>query len=131
MVQSGETLQALALLERTDFKNDPFLLSLYAYCIARERGQHKRAISLCEKAMEREPENTFHYYILGRIYLLMSDKRTAIEVFRRGLTYGQDMNIISQLKALGIRKPPPIRFLKRSHPVNKYLGIVLSRLNLR
>jgi tetratricopeptide (TPR) repeat protein len=132
LVRQGKTLQALALSERLnpEEENSP-LISLYAYCIARERGQIRKAIELCRRAIQSDPENTTHYYFLGKIHLLSGNKKMAIEVFRQGLTLGPDQDIISELNKLGIRKPPPIKFLKRSNPVNKYLGLFLSRLNLR
>lgn len=36
-----------------------------------------------------------------------------------------------ELDKLGLRKPPVIPFLSRGNPINKYLGIILSRMGLR
>jgi len=48
-----------------------------------------------------------------------------------GLRHGRHKEILETLAALGIRRPPPINFLSRSNPLNKYLGLLLAKLNLR
>ncbi|WP_442891754.1 tetratricopeptide repeat protein [Dissulfurispira sp.] len=95
------------------------------------RGQIRKAISLCEDAIKGEPENPIHYLNLGKIYLHAGDKETAIHAFRAGLKYKINQQIIDELNKLQTRKPPVIPFLERNNPINKYLGIILSRLGLR
>lgn len=109
----------------------PQYASCFAYCIARERGQYQLAMTLCEKAIAREPENTLHYLNLGRVFLLAGKKTEALDVFRRGVSQERDQRIIDELNRLGERKPPVFPFLKRSNPLNKYLGMLLKRLGLR
>ena len=128
----GDTLSALAIFERAVQREErPTISSFLALCIAKERGQFQLAVTLCEKAKAREPHNTVHYLNLGRIYLIARKKDDAIRTFREGLGYEQDPKIIDELEKMGTRKPPFISSLKRSNPVNKYLGIILKRLGLR
>ena len=128
----GDTLSALSLFERAVQREDrPIFSSFLALCIAKERGQFQLAVTLCEKAKAREPQNPVHYLNLGRIYLIAGKKDDAIRTFREGLGYEQDQQIIDELEKLGTRKPPLISSLKRSNPVNKYFGIILKRLGLR
>ena len=128
----GDTLSALSVFERAVQREDrPALSSFLALCIAKERGQFQLAVTLCEKAKAREPHNTVHHLNLGKIYLIAGKKEDAIRTFREGLGYEQNTQIIDELEKLGTRKPPLISSLKRSSPVNKYLGIILKRLGLR
>jgi len=55
----------------------------------------------------------------------------AVNIFRQGLHYEENQHIADELNKIGTRKPLIIPFLKRSNVINKYLGIILSRLKLR
>lgn len=127
-----DTLSALVHFEKAcQLEARPQFLSYLAFCLAKERGQYKKAISLCREALEREQDNQAHYLNLGRIHVLMGNKPDAILAFREGLAFGKNQEISEQLEELGARRTPVFPFLGRSHPINKFLGIVLSRLGLR
>jgi len=128
----GNTLSALAFFEKViKIEGSPSALSYFAFCIAKERGQIGKAISLCKEALRIEPDNSAHYLNLGRIHLLAHKKIDAINVFREGLTHEANQQIIDELNRLVVRKPPVISFLNRNNPLNKFLGILLKRLGLR
>jgi len=128
----GTILSALSCFEKAlAIEEDPFISSFFAFCIAKERGEIRKAISLCNAAIEKEPENSFHYLNLGKIYLIKKDNKEAINIFRQGLNYEENQQIVDELNKLGTRKPPVIPFLKRNNIINKYLGMILSRLKLR
>lgn len=123
---------ALAELEKIPpFARTPSVLSAYALCLAEAKGTYKTATNLCHEAIKKEPKNPEHYFRQGKILLLANRKKDAIWVLRMGLRHGKHTGIIDCLGKLGIRRPPPIQFLDRSNPLNKYLGLLLSRLNLR
>lgn len=125
-------VSALVYFEKAmQLDNNPTNRSYLAFCIARERGQFKKAISLCEEALKEEPENPVHYLNLGRVYILTGQKTEAMRILREGLTYEENREIVDELVGLGMRKPPVIPLLNRRNPLNKYLGIVLNRLGLR
>lgn len=131
-IDRGDTLSALVFFEKAlQVENNPSISSYFAYYISKERGQFSKAVLLCEEAKNKEPENSNIYLNLGRIYLLQNKKEDAVKIFREGMKYGKNQRIIEELTKLGIRKPPVIRFLKRSNPINKYLGIILKRLGIR
>ena len=131
-LSQGKTLPALSCFEQALKKEDsPSIWSSYAFCIAKERGQIKKAMLLCKEALEREPDNAVHYLNLGRIYLFTCKKAEAITIFREGLNHKAHEQIIDELNKLVPRKPPVISFLKRANPINKYLGIILRILRLR
>jgi hypothetical protein len=123
---------ALARLELIPaVSRPPLALSAYALCRAELKGDFKNSVNLCHEAIKKEPKNAEHYFRQGRILLLAGRKKDAVWVLRMGLRHGRHRGIIELLGSLGIRRPPPIRFLARSNPLNKYLGILLTRMNLR
>lgn len=131
-IKNGNMVSALVYFEKAmQLDNNPTNRSYLAFCIARERGQFKKAISLCEEALKEEPENPVHYLNLGRVYILTGQKTEAMRILREGLTYEENREIVDELVGLGMRKPPVIPLLNRRNPLNKYLGIVLNRLGLR
>jgi tetratricopeptide (TPR) repeat protein len=128
----GNTLFALACFEKAVQKDDnPLYNSYLAYCIAKERGQFQLSVSLCEKAIALEPDRSAHYLNLGKIYLMTGKINDAVRTFRDGLRNEANKQILAELDRIGTRKPPVISFLKRSNPINKYLGHLLKRIGLR
>ena len=123
---------ALAAVEQIPLSaRTPLVLSAYALCMAAVKGSYKSAVNLCHEAIKKDPKNSEHYYRQGRILLLAGRRKDAIWVLRMGLRHGRHKEILETLAALGIRRPPPINFLARSNPFNKYLGLLLAKLNLR
>ncbi len=110
---------------------DPACCSYLAWCQAKTRGEYAKAVALAEGARDLEPTNPIHYLNLGRIHLLAGDKGRAIEVFRQGVRFDAGGEIVRELEQFGSRRPPVIPSLKRSHPVNRFLGLLLTRLGLR
>lgn len=123
---------ALACFEKAArLRDTPVHSSYLALCLARERGQFRKAVALCAEAIGQEPGNPLHYLNLGKIYLLQGDRPEAIRTFRKGLEQETHEQIVAELGKLGIRKSPPLPFLSRGNPLNRYLGMMLSRLGLR
>lgn len=128
----GETLVALMHFETAaGVYNAPVARSALGYCIARERQQYQKALTLCREAMTENPVDPRHYYHLGRIYLLTRQKSQAITAFRRGLKHQRYQPIIDELRRLGVRKPPVFSSLPRDHVLNKSLGILFTRFGTR
>lgn len=128
-INEGNTLLALSIFEKLASSNPtPVINSYYAYCIARERGLVKNAINICKEALEKEPENPYIYLNLGRIYIVSKNIPEAIRILREGLSKGRDDFLIAELNKLGTRRRPILPFLSRKNPINKYLGLIASRL---
>lgn len=128
----GNVLAALACLEKgLAICDDPHWHSRFGFCIAKERGHLTRGLALCRAAIEHEPDNPLHYLYLGKTHLVAGDTLQALQVFRHGMARGGSPELEQLLLTLGSRKPPPLPFLSRDHPLNKYLGIALARLGLR
>lgn len=128
----GEPLKALALFERAaEIEATPIVRSSLAYCMARERGQVKTGLRICEDLIKADAENPAHYLNLGRILLLDDNRRAAIDAFRAGMKLESHPQIIDELTRLGVRKPQVIGFLHRDNPLNKYLGLLREHLSGR
>ena len=150
-IDKGDTLRGLMVLEsaQTADRFTPAVSSYLAYCVAKERGHVRRAVTLCQSAIAMEPDNPVHYLNLGRIHLLAADKPKAIATFWRGISRRAEAAmadagnwprtahrrehalIMDELRRLGIRKPPVFKSLRREHPLNKYSGKLLARVGLR
>lgn len=128
----NEWTTALACFEKAaGLSNIPVHNSYLALCIARERGQTHKGIVLCNESIEADPDNPVHYLNLGKIYLMQAKPAEAISTFRKGLARGGSDEIVEELRRIGTRRTPPLSFLSRDNPLNKYLGIILARLGLR
>jgi tetratricopeptide (TPR) repeat protein len=149
-IDRGDTLHGLIALEcSTQLRSVPVVESYLGYCIARERGQVREAVRLCQSALNAEPNNPAHYLNLGRVYLLAKDKSKAIATFWKGISkapgaevgvivkraqrgHAREHNLIlDELRRLGIRRKSPFPNLDRSHPLNRLAGKMLATLGLR
>ncbi|MBI1920582.1 MAG: tetratricopeptide repeat protein [Geobacter sp.] len=119
---------ALPHLEKAlELRDEPSWYSYVGYCIAKGRGEFKMAVDLCRMSIETEPENPVHYLNLGKVHLAAGNKKKAHEAFREGLEKGGDEEVLHMLVGLGMRNPPVIKSLPRSHPLNRLLGRLLYR----
>jgi Flp pilus assembly protein TadD len=129
---ADDTLTALAHLERAvKLRDNPAWHSCLGYCIAKERGQLRKGVEFCQSALATEPDHPAHFYNLGRVHLLTGDKVEAMRVLREGMARGGSPEIVRLLESLGKRATPLLPMLSRSNPINRYLGLLLSRLGLR
>jgi tetratricopeptide (TPR) repeat protein len=127
-----DTLTALACLERAiRLRDHPGWHSYLGYCVAKERGQFRKGLELCLSSLEAEPDHPGHFLNLGRVHLLSGDKVEAMRVLREGMTRGRSPELVQLLDSLGTRNSPLIPMLSRKNPLNRYLGMLLSRLGLR
>ncbi|MEJ2697469.1 MAG: hypothetical protein P8013_12580 [Candidatus Sulfobium sp.] len=139
-LKGGDRAAALKVariaLER--FPSDPFFLSYCGYLVAVVEKKPKEGTMMCENAINilkrsRSTDSVFFmplfYLHLGRAYLKGDRKKAALKALQQGLKYDRrDGDLLSEIKAFGIRKRPVVPFLERGHPVNKYLGKIRHRL---
>jgi tetratricopeptide (TPR) repeat protein len=127
-----DTQAALAFIEKAlRLRDTPQWYSYLGYCIARQRGQHRKGLELCKESLAVEPDNPVHFLNLGRVYLTKGDKDEALRIWREGMAKGGSPELVQQLERLGTRIRPAIPMLARRNPLNRYLGILLRRLGLR
>lgn len=131
-LNAGRTDLALRCFEKAvEERGTPLACSYLAYCRAKEEGAYREAVAICMDARKEDPKNSDIYLMLGKIHLLAENRKQAIHVFRLGMRQGKNSRIANELNALGLRKSPPLPFLHRSNPFNKFLGKLLSKLWLR
>jgi predicted Zn-dependent protease len=131
-LESGDYSSALLEINQLPaYERTPLIISAQALCLAMVKKEFKTAIAMCHEAIKKEPKNPEHYYRQGKILILSGRKKDSIWVLRMGLRHGRHRGIIDTLGSLGVRRPPPLMFLSRSNPLNKYLGKLLTRLNMR
>lgn len=123
---------ALDCFERTiQLERTPETCSYLAYCMAKVRGNYKEANLLAYEALSINPENPLCYLNLGRVLSLGGNQEQALVMLRQGLHYGMHLEIIREIEAIGNRRTPVFKKLRRSHPINRFAGFVLTRVGLR
>lgn len=139
LLKRGKGKQALEILREglECYPADPFLLSYYGCLIAIAENNPKEGITICENAIKALDTgmpfgSEFFYPVfylnLGRAYMKGGKKTEAIKVFRQGLKSDpENRDLQSEMKKLGSRKKPPVPFLKRDNPINKYIGLLLGK----
>ncbi len=131
-LENGHIYLALACFEQAAaIERTPLHCSYLAYCLAKVRSLFPDAVALCREAIREDPGNALHYLHLGRVYLMSGDRSQALDVLREGLGCEGREAVLRELTLLGERKRPLFQSLARSHPVNRYLGILLKRLGVR
>jgi tetratricopeptide (TPR) repeat protein len=129
---ADDTQLALASIEKAlRLYDTPKWYSYLGYCIARQRGQHRKGLELCKESLAVEPDNSAHFLNLGRVYLAKGDKDEALRIWREGMAKGGSPELVQQLERLGTRNRPAIPVLARENLLNRYLGILLTRLGRR
>jgi tetratricopeptide (TPR) repeat protein len=119
------------------YPKNPLIVSYHGVLLALMERKHRSAIDACRKALILfKPEDNHsativypHLYLnLGKAYLMAGRKKEAVEAFQKGLKYERsNPELKHELRRLGIRKAPPVPFLSRSNPINKYLGKLLHK----
>lgn len=126
LLKNGKSAEAAEFLEQAvALERKPLYCSYLGVCLAKEKNDFKRAISLCREAIKNEPKISVHFLNLGKVHIMANQKKDAIRIFCMGMRYSEDKEIIAELKKIGRRRRPLIPFLDRSNPLNKLLGKLL------
>jgi tetratricopeptide (TPR) repeat protein len=92
----------------------------------------EQALELCRSAARDEFFDPVHYHNLARLHLGFGFKAEAIRLLRRGLMIDPDNAEISEvLRTLGVRRRPPLGFLRRENAMNRLIGKLVGRTSLR
>jgi tetratricopeptide (TPR) repeat protein len=131
-LKRGDMLEALACVEKSfSVQETPRTCSYLGLLIARERGKLREGLAMCREALEEEPENPEFHLNLGRALYLAGKKPEAIAIVRKGLLCGENDDAVAWLSQVGVRRRPVFSFLPRNHWLNKYAGILMSRLGFQ
>lgn len=107
----------------------PGYLSLYGLCVAIESDDYASALTLCERAVKMRPNDPVPRVNLGKVLRMTGDNRRAygefLAAWRLDKSHGAPA---AELSRMGIRRPPVVPFLPRSHFLNVRLGKLRARL---
>jgi len=93
--------------------------------VARCEGRKHDGMELVRYGMKLQPKEPDNYGNLAMMYMALGRRSEAWNALQEGLRRAPDHRRLNTLlNDLGIRRPPPIRFLARSNPVNVILGQV-------
>jgi tetratricopeptide (TPR) repeat protein len=116
--------QALDLeRERSKSRLDMRYLSYYGLSLAQAGLSNQIALQACKTAVFKQTADPVLFLNLGRVYLLIGKPVRAMEAFERGLKISpENKTLRMELSKIDRRGRPPIPFLNRSNPVNRWLG---------
>ena len=143
-LREGKQREAFTILQEAVliYPNEPTLMSYYGYLLALVDKKYRMGIDTCLKAIEnlrtlekhcekRDVSSAYpvFYFNLGKAYSAAGRRKESLDALHKGLSCDpSNGDIRKELQRMGVRrKKPPIPFLDRSNPVNKYLGIALYR----
>lgn len=132
-LERGDGATAASHLERV-FRvrtGDPVVMSWYGLALVFAGSDRLRGVALCEAAVRAAGTSPGAdlWCNVGRAYLVVGYRAQAVDALRRGAAVDPDHpGIQAALQGLGIRRPPIFPFLKRSNPINKYLGMLRHRM---
>ena len=138
-LRSGKQKEAYGLLLQATVQHpdDPLILSYFGCFQAIVDKKYRSGVEACKRAIlllkkkETFSEEVLYpvfYLNLGRAYVAAGKKKDAIDSFKKGLRYDNGNSDLKQeLHKLGVRKQPPVPFLDRSNPINRYIGLILHK----
>jgi len=139
LLRRGNGKSALNALRHAleTYPADPFFLSYYGCLISVVENNPKEGVKICEDSIKTLNSampfgSEFFYPIfylnLGRAYLKGSRKKDAVLAFQEGLKNDPgNRDILWEIKKIGERRKPPLSFLSRRSPINKYIGMLLYK----
>lgn len=137
-LRSGKHKDAYSLLLQASvrYPEDPLILSYYGCLQALVDKKYRSGVETCKRAIlllkkqgsfSEEVLYPVFYLNLGRAYVAAGKKKDAIDAYKKGLRYDNgNSDLKKELQGLGVRKQPPVPFLDRSNPINKYIGMILK-----
>jgi Flp pilus assembly protein TadD len=103
--------------------------SYLGLCLGLAERRFDRALELCRSAAKEEFFNPVLYHNLARVHLAFGFKAEGIRYLRRGLMIDPyNAALLEEMAELGMRRRPLLRFLRRGHLMNRWLGRMLRRL---
>ena len=90
-----------------------------------------QALELCREAAREEFFHPVHYLKLARLHIACGFKAEAVRLLRRGLMIDPGhAEIAAMMSGLGVRRRPPVAFLRRQHAVNRWAGWLLHKIRV-
>jgi tetratricopeptide (TPR) repeat protein len=134
LLRTNSQEKALELLNEAVMlhPHNPIIVSYLGFLEAAVNKHYTKGINACRESLiilrEHHPLGagfflSVLYLNLGKAYLAAHKKKEAYDAFQKGLDIdNKNEDILNEIKKLGIRRKPPLPFLKRSNPINKHIG---------
>ena len=104
-------------------RDNPYYLSFLGIAVAKALGKLAEAEWLCATAVQLKNDDPRLYVNLADVYAEGNRRADACRTLRAGLqNTGQSTLLLQALGRLQQRRPPVLRFLRRSHFLNRQLG---------
>jgi tetratricopeptide (TPR) repeat protein len=101
----------------------PRYLSHYGMCLSLLGRRKYEGVRFCREAVAKEGYNPDLLWNLGRTLLVADRRGEAHAALTKGLRLQRDhRGIILELKTMGVRRKPFMRFLGRNNPFNVFIG---------
>ncbi len=139
-LKNGKGKAAYVMLQHAiiDYPEDPLILSYYGCLQAVVDKRYRTGVDTCKRAFSlitrdmsgKQAIAAILCLNLGRSYIAAGKRMDAIDSLEKGLKYEKgNRELNAELQALGKRKNPPLPFLSRSNPLNKYIGLLMHKQN--
>ena len=123
--EAAAMFEAAMVIERERSVSRPQMryLSYYGLSLAQAKRANREAIKACETAARVDFFSPDLLLNLGKVYLLAGKTTKALETLDRGCKIAPNYKALRmEMEKADRRSAPPLRFLSRSHPVNRWLG---------
>jgi len=131
--QKKEYKKTLSTLRPVEIWADhyPMMQALLGASKAIVLGEVNSGIQSCLGAVKQAFYVAELYFVLSVALLRAGHRAKAYTVVKRGLRIDPDNKPLKQLlNEMGQRKRPMLPFLARSHPANRFLGLMRSKLSI-
>jgi hypothetical protein len=103
--------------------NDPRVLSNFGLTLVLVEGDRQRGIRFCEEAVRRGVITTESLVNLARALVVTRNKEQAVRALRKAMELSpSDPRLGQEFAALGLRRPPVLKWFPREFFLNKWLG---------
>lgn len=132
LFHQGEYQRCMASLHelREEAPGDARLEAFVAASRALAQGAVVPGVKTCLAALRRGSHVPDVCLALGAILLQAGERAKAHAAFRKGLDADPVHPYLrARVRSMGVRRPPVLRRLPRTHPVNRVLGLLRARLS--
>jgi tetratricopeptide (TPR) repeat protein len=120
-----EYLRYVAEREPRGLGDAGLFLSYLGCAVARTQGRAAEGLALCEQAVKVEFYQPENWANLAEVLILCGRRGEAMNAIEQGMDIDSRFGRLQVIhRRLGERRPPVVRFLPRSNPLNHLLGMV-------
>ncbi len=109
-------------------KNNPYYMSYLGVVLARSEKEWGEAERLCDSAVRMKRNQAQLYLNLADVYKTAGRRDEAVEALEAGLKFARrDIRLTIAMNKLVARRTPVLGFLRRTHLLNRQLGLLRHR----